>query len=187
MYNVLLVVATEPHELENNSKWPKIVEMYEEMFNMKEKEQVDPGPEPPDYSNNQISLQTGVWFDDKPWDKEFGEVKKEPKLEYKGGDKAEVSFYGAHPNNNLRTEDTFLKVERQNSDKWVTVYTDNDFGTVFRWKRDWIANSVITCEWNIPLDQSTGVYRIKYFGNWKSGWTGQIKAFSGLSREFRVT
>lgn len=154
---------------------------------MKEKEQVDPGPEPPDYSNNQISLQTGVWFDDKPWDKEFGEVKKEPKLEYKGGDKAEVSFYGAHPNNNLRTEDAFLKVERQNSDKWVTVYTDNDFCTVFRWKRDWIANSVITCEWNIPLDQPTGVYRIKYFGNWKSGWTGQIKAFSGLSREFRVT
>ena len=154
---------------------------------MKEKEQVDPGPEPPDYSNNQISLQTGVWFDDKPWDKEFGEVKKEPKLEYKGGDKAEVSFYGAHPNNNLRTEDAFLKVERQNSDKWVTVYTDNDFCTVFRWKRDWIANSVITCEWNIPLDRSTGVYRIKYFGNWKSGWTGQIKAFSGLSREFRVT
>lgn len=154
---------------------------------MKEKEQVDPGPEPPDYSNNQISLQTGVWFDDKPWDKEFGEVKKEPKLEYKKGDKAEVSFYGAHPNNNLRTEDTFLKVERQDSDKWVTVYTDKDFCTVFRWKRDWIANSVITCEWNIPLDQPTGVYRIKYFGNWKSGWTGQIKAFSGLSREFRVT
>ena len=37
-YKVLLVVATEPHELEDNSTWPKIVKMYEDMFTIQEKD-----------------------------------------------------------------------------------------------------------------------------------------------------
>jgi neutral ceramidase len=153
---------------------------------MKDNKEVDPGPEPPDLSQKQKTLQIPVLFDDKPWDVEFGDVKKEPEASYKRGDRVEVRFHGAHPNNDLRTEDTYLKVEKLSSGKWEAVYTDKDFCTIFRWGREWIANSVVTIEWHIPPDQEPGTYRIKYFGNWKSGWTGEIKEFSGESREFTV-
>jgi neutral ceramidase len=145
------------------------------------------GPEPPDLSKKQVSLQTGVWFDDKPWNREFGDVKKQPGLSYHRGEKVEVSFYGAHPNNDLRTEDTYLKVEAFVAGQWNAVNSDKDFCTHFGWKREGIASSIITIEWQIPPTQDLGVYRIGYYGNWKSGWTGEINEFSGVSREFSIT
>ena len=148
---------------------------------------VDPGPEPPDVSDSLISSpQPGVWFDDKPWNLEFGDVKKQVRSSYQPGEKVEVSFYGAHPNNDLRIEDTYLRVEKLSSDQWETAYTDKDFYTYFRWEREGLAKSIITIEWNIPLDQIPGIYRIRYFGNWKSGWTGEINPFIGVSKEFGV-
>jgi neutral ceramidase len=154
---------------------------------MKNNVDVGPGPQPPDLSKKQGNLQTGVWFDDKPLDREFGDVIEQPKRSYNKGEKVKVSFYGAHPNNDLRTEDTFLKIERFVAGKWNEVYADKDFCTCFKWKRDGIANSIVTIEWQIPPNQDSGVYRISYYGNWKSAWTGKIKEFSGVSREFTVT
>ena len=148
---------------------------------------VDVGPQPPDLSEDQFTLQTPVLFDDVPWDKEFGDIQKEPNPSYGRGDRVEVSFFGAHPKNNLKTENTFFTVEKQRSDQWEIVYTDNYFSTILRWKRKGIANSIVTIEWDIPSDQAAGVYRIKYFGDYKSGWTGDIEAFSGVSREFTVS
>lgn len=147
---------------------------------------VNPGPEPPDLSHNVLSLQTGVWFDDKPWDREFGDVKEQPKSSYNKGDKVEVSFYGAHPNNDLRTEDTYLKIEKSVLGQWSLIYTDKEFCTLFKWKREGVADSIVTIEWQIPIDQDPGVYRISYLGNWKSGWTEEIKEFSCVTREFVV-
>jgi neutral ceramidase len=148
---------------------------------------VDPGPEPPDVSHSLISsLWPGVWFDHKPWNLKFGDVNKQVRSSYQAGEKVEVSFYGAHPKNNLRVEDTYLKVEDFSSGQWKTAYTDKDFCTYFRWKRKGLAKSIITIEWNIPRNQSKGKYRIRYFGDRKSLWTGKIHPFVGVSKEFAV-
>jgi neutral ceramidase len=148
---------------------------------------VDPGPDPPDVSHRLISsLRPGVWFDHKPWNLEFGDIKKQVTSSYHPGEKVEVSFYGAHPKNDLRIEDTYLRVEKLSSDQWETAYTDKDFCTYFRWKRECFAKSIITIEWKIPLNQIPGIYRIRYFGNWKSFWTCKIKPFIGVSNEFSV-
>jgi neutral ceramidase len=154
---------------------------------MKNNVDLGPGPVPPDLSDKQVSLEIGVWFDDKPWDREFGDVKKQPGPSYHRGEKVEVGFYGAHPNNDLRTEDTYLKVETLVAGQWKAVNSDKDFCTHFGWKRQGIANSIMTIEWQIPPTQDLGVYRIGYYGNWKSGWTGEIKEFSGVSRQFSIT
>lgn len=148
---------------------------------------VESGPEPPDVSGRVIpSPQPGVLFDDKPWNQEFGGVKRQVRSSYEPGEKVEVSFYGAHPKNDLRIEDTYLRVEKFSSNQWETAYTDRDFCTYFRWEREGLAKSIITIEWNIPLNQIPGIYRIRYFGNWKSGWTGEINPFTGVSKEFGV-
>jgi len=155
------------------------------MINRKEE---DPGPQPRDYSRNQISLQASVWFDDKPPERKFGDVLKQPRSSYRRGEKVEVKFQGAHPNNDLRIEDTYLRVEQLDSGSWRTVYTDKDFCTYFKWKRSHIADSIVTIEWDIPTKQVSGTYRIRYFGNWKRlGGKPRINAFSGESRQFAVT
>lgn len=154
---------------------------------MIDNEEVEPGPQPSNLSQKQKNLKFGVLFDDKSWDVEFGAVKKGPKSSYNRGEKVKVSFHGAHPNNDLRTEDTYLRVEKHISGQWETVYTDKEFCTRFRWKRIGIACSAVTIEWRIPQDQAAGTYRIRYFGNWKSGWDGKIREFIGESKEFTVT
>jgi neutral ceramidase len=77
-------------------------------------------------------------------------------------------------------------VENFSSGQWKTAYTDKDFCTYFRWERKGLAKSIITIEWNIPRDQSQGKYRIRYFGDRKSFWTGKIHPFIGVSNEFAV-
>jgi neutral ceramidase len=154
---------------------------------IKNNSDVNPGPVPPDLSDRLVSsLWPGVWFDDKPWNREFGDIKKQVRSSYHPGEKVEVSFYGAHPKNNLRIEDTYLRVEKLSSAQWETAYTDKDFCTYFRWKREGLAKSIITIEWNIPIDHISGTYRIRYFGDWKSFWTGKIKPFVGISNQFTV-
>jgi neutral ceramidase len=154
---------------------------------IKNNSDVNPGPQPPDVSDGLISSPLGgVLFDDKPWNREFGDVKKQVRSSYQRGEKVEVSFYGAHPKNDLRIEETYLRVEKLSSAQWDTAYTDKDFYTYFRWEREGIAWSIITIEWTIPLDQIPGIYRIRYFGNWKSFWTGEIKPFIGVSKEFTL-
>jgi neutral ceramidase len=153
---------------------------------MRNKMDVNPGPEPPDLSDRQVSLPVKVLFDGVPWNKKFGDVRTPPQPSYHQGDKVEVHFYGAHPDNNLRTEGTYLQVEKLNSGQWDTVFTDRDSCTYFRWKREGIAGSDVTIEWRIPDGQAAGVYRIRYNGHWKSFLIGDIKEFSGTSGEFEV-
>jgi neutral ceramidase len=57
---------------------------------------------------------------------------------------------------------------------------------VYRWKRDGIANSKVTITWTIPPNAAPGKYRIRHFGNWKSGWTGAISPYEGASAIFTV-
>lgn len=144
------------------------------------------GPEPPDIRNHTVSLITGVVFDDKPLFKRFGDVITDVAPSYIRGATAKAAFWGGHPKNNLRTQDSFLEVQAYVNGAWTTVARDNAPCTRYHWARQGVANSKVTVEWDIPDDADPGTYRIVHSGDWKSGWTGRITPYTGVSREFTV-
>ncbi|CAL2107206.1 Neutral ceramidase [Tenacibaculum sp. 190524A02b] len=127
-----------------------------------------------------------ILFDDKPIFKSFGSICKNANNSYNTNQTVEVMFWGAHPNNNPKTNDTYLKVQKKQGSNWVTKYEDRDTNTKFIWKRSGIANSKITIQWKIPQQIASGYYRIVHEGHWKNGWTGKINPYSGVSRTFYV-
>ena len=141
---------------------------------------------PIDKSGQSFPERPGVVFDDKPLFQQFGQVLVQPAASYARGTTARATFRGAHPKNNLRTQDTFLRIERQSGSSWITVANDWDFETTYTWRREGIAYSQVDVEWRIPADAVPGTYRIRQFGDWKSGWTGAITPYSGTSRTFKV-
>jgi neutral ceramidase len=141
---------------------------------------------PRDLTGKQLNFQTGVVFDDKPANKSFGSVNTDAKPSYRRGETAVVEFWTGHPKNNLRRGGTFLEVQRQVNDQWITVADDGDWSTIYRWSRSGFANSLATISWAIPADTPAGTYRIVHHGDSKDGWTGQIRPFTGTSRSFTV-
>jgi neutral ceramidase len=165
------------------------------------------GPTPRDISDDQILNTLGVVFDDKPIGKSFGDVETNVNAAYNRGNTARVVFWGAHPRNDLRLQGTFLVVEKVNTvevcrqetvgcdtvtvcEDQVTGYSpvayDWDPETIYHWQRSGVANSKVTISWNIPANAAPGQYRIRHFGNWKSGWTGAISPYEGVSNIFFV-
>jgi neutral ceramidase len=133
-----------------------------------------------------ISFILPVLFDDKPLFKSFGTVHQNADAAYARGDTVSVTFWGGHPKNDLRIQDTFLEVQRRHDSSWITVARDNHPRTRYRWRRNFIAYSLVTCEWDIPMDTEPGEYRIVHYGNWKNGWTRAISPYTGQSRVFTV-
>jgi neutral ceramidase len=151
---------------------------------------VPAGPTPRDLRNNQTTVQTGVVFDDKLLWVEFGTVVTDANSSYTRGQTVSVKFWGGHPKNNLRRQGTFLQVQRRSGTSWVTVANDWDWETKYRWERNncvpTLACSHVTVEWKIPSTATPAVYRIRHDGDWKSGWDGLIRPYTGYSREFTV-
>ncbi|CAL0307334.1 unnamed protein product [Lupinus luteus] len=152
---------------------------------------VEPGPQPPDLLNQQISLLTPVVADGTPIGVNFGDVIADvPKnATFKKGDKVTVTFWSACPRNDLMTEGTFALVEfLRGKDTWVPAYDDDDFCLRFIWSRPWKLSlrSKATLEWRIPQDVTPGVYRLKHFGAAKS-LLESIRHFTGSSSAFVVT
>lgn len=121
---------------------------------------------------------------DLPGPEGYGTVLRQP-TDTAVGETASAEFKGAHPNNDLHHEDTYLEVQRREGDGWVTVADDADFSTSFRWTRHLAAQSKVTLSWT-PPEGSTGEYRFVYHGDAKDG-SGRITAFTGESGSFHVT
>ena len=154
---------------------------------IKEGKPVPAGPTPRDLSSHQTTLQTGiVTADTQPWPWiQFGSTQTDVDTFYKAGTTAKVIFWGAHPKNNLRTQGTFLEVQRKEGNKWVTIFTDNDPCTIYKWSRDFIANSKIAITWDIPADTKPGEYRIVHYGDSRDS-SGKINSYQGISNTFKV-
>lgn len=143
------------------------------------------GPAPQDVTGLTVDLTAKVVLDDKPLFKNFGDVITQPAASYARGATVSVQFWGGHPNNNLRTQDTFLVVEKLVNGAYVPVARDWDPETTYRWQRNGISYSKITVTWHTK-NAEPGTYRIRHKGNWKSGWTGTISAYEGVSNSFSV-
>lgn len=129
---------------------------------------------------------TTVLFDDKPWFKNYGDVETDVASSYGKGDLVSVTFWGAHPSNDLQTEGTYLEVQRLVNGTWYTVATDRDQYTKLIWERNGVANSLITVTWQTLDSTPLGTYRIFHDGHEKNGWTGNISHYSGTSSTFTL-
>ena len=143
---------------------------------------------PRDLRNDQSNFVTGVVYDNPPVGKRFGQVVTDANTQYRIGDTVQAVFWTGHPRNNLRTESTFLEVQRKVNGAWQVVARDNDWSTQYHWLRKdgfW-GTSQATLRWTIPAGTPAGEYRLVHYGDSKAPMTGRISAFSGASRSFIV-
>ncbi|XP_042514235.1 neutral ceramidase 1-like [Macadamia integrifolia] len=151
---------------------------------------VEPGADPPDLLDKQISFLTPVVMDATPHGAQFGDCSKDipQNSTFKRGDMVSVTFWSACPRNDLMTEGTYALVEfLQSKETWVPAYDDDDFCLRFIWSRPskLSTHSQATIEWRIPQAAVSGVYRISHFGASKSLF-GTVKHFTGSSSAFVV-
>ncbi|XP_065884101.1 uncharacterized protein [Dysidea avara] len=152
---------------------------------------VSPGPSPPNYLDEQISLVTPVVLDGVPFLTSFGDVISNAHSSYSRGSTVFVSFWAGHPRNNFMTGKTFLEVQKKKlNGAWEVLYTDASWETRFRWVRTLVAlgQSRVEIEWDIPSNAAKGTYRIKHFGHRKrvNFFGSRILSYSGVSRQFQV-
>lgn len=172
-------------------KWtlPSYLQEFHKITNdMKNNVATEPGPTPRDLKDEQMCFQTGVVLDNVPIGKDFGEVEEDVNSSYNIGDNVSVSFWTGHPKNDLKTQSTYLEIQKRVDNQWVTIANDWDWETKYRWIRKdpvW-GSSLAKVEWTIPNDTLPGTYRILHHGAYKNGWTGDIIHFDGLSSEFQI-
>ncbi len=144
---------------------------------------VPPGTTPPDITGQAVDFTSKVVLDDKPLFKKYGDVITQPNSSYTIGETVSVQYWGAHPNNNYRIQDTFLVVEKLVGSTYEPIAYDWNPETTYHWERSGIAYSKVTVTWN-TLGAAPGVYRIRHKGDQKSGWTGAITPYEGVSHDF---
>ncbi|CAG4949482.1 unnamed protein product [Colias eurytheme] len=154
-------------------------------------ESVPSGPQPPDFSNQLITLVPPVLWDAAPWGKEFGDCVQQPHHAYSWRDVASASFVSGHPRNSIRHGRWYASIERLQSeedDAWVVIATDADWETKFTWIRNSkvLGTSEALIEWEIPEGTPPGTYRIHHYGNYKY-ILGGIYPYHGFSNSFAVT
>jgi len=169
---------------------PHTLNAYQQLFDnltqaLLTDQSVNPGILPTDFSNDVIDLQPGVLFDDGP----IGKVQTPPHSFYIVGEVAIVVFYAGDPRNDYLTQNTFLLVERLNTDgSWTVVATDGHWETKFYWKHITtieFEESYATIEWDIPLSALPGVHRIRHFG-YKKTLDGTVEPYEVISPQFDV-
>jgi neutral ceramidase len=151
--------------------------------------QIAPGPSPPNNSGKSPSFISPVVHDQPPVGRKFGQVITQPQASYTIGSVVKTSFTGANPRNNFRLEGTFAAVEQRQADgTWKQVRDDFDWALVYTWVREdgfW-GTSRAEINWETESWTQKGTYRIKYYGDSKTPFTGRIVAFEGTSNEFTI-
>ncbi len=117
----------------------------------------------------------------------FGDAVLQPNDSYASGDVVKVAFWSGDPRNDFRTGNNFLRVERQEGDKWILTATDDAWSTRCRWTRDGTAMGPLKfeIEWTVSAEEMPGVYRLIHDGNYKAA-DGKVERFTAVSKEFVV-
>lgn len=151
---------------------------------------VDPGPNPPDYSNKTFTLRPPVIEDTLPYNVNFGDVYLNVFPSYVAGSIIQCTFWAADLRNDYQTQGTFLTVQQQQGDgSWETIRVDGDWETKLYWKRPSaldVTQSLVTVEWDSPVTAQPGTYRLQTFGVSKA-LGGQLTPFTGTSDTFTLT
>lgn len=114
----------------------------------------------------------------------FGQTLAQPAPSYARGQQVTVTFSGSNPNSNLRHDDTYLVVEREDGSDWVRVHDDGDWSTKILFENAGPITTT-TVVWDIPVAAQAGRHRIRYFGDSRS-LDGQLTPFVGTSASFDV-
>ena len=144
------------------------------------------GVPPRNLSAEQVILPRGVLIDLPPRHGRFGAVKSDTLAAYSRGATAKVDFWGAHPNNRLVPNQSYLTVEQWLNDQWQAKLYDWDPDTQMRWRRAGIAGSLVSIDWTIAMDTTPGLYRICHSGEAKVSLTGHHQPYQGCSKQFEV-
>ncbi|PIK36428.1 Neutral ceramidase B [Apostichopus japonicus] len=186
------------YEAASTTYGPHTLEAYQQQYTMLAQHlmagnQPGPGPEMPNLLGDQgstldpsegdaddINRITGLG-------KRIGDIVMDVDAKYRQGGVAEASFIAGNPRNDAyrMREDTFLVVERQTRalpQEWEIVYTDADFCTRFKWDRSSTSRragtvSHATVQWDIPLAQQVGTYRLGHKGYRKDPAYGDISCY----------
>lgn len=119
--------------------------------------------------------------------RQFGDVTSEPAATYPLGRNTivEATFVSANPSNDPRNGGTFLEVQLASGNDWTTVASDDDWGTIFRWRRVVAGVSRANVWWHVPADASPGSYRIVHHGT-RRDTSGDLLPFNAVTRTFSL-
>ena len=147
---------------------------------------VPAGPTPEDVTGMTVDFTAKVVLDDKPLGKSFGSVITQPAASYAKGKHRDRAVLG-RPSEQQSPDPGLVPGGREarNGSSWMPVTYDWDPDTTYQWQRNGISYSKITITWNTK-NAAAGTYRIRHKGHWKSGWTGKISPYEGVSNSFAV-
>ena len=105
-----------------------------------------------------------------------------------GKDSISVLFISGDLRNDIRSDKSFLYVERLSNDHWSVVATDTDIETKIYWIRtnSLLNYSNVRITWEIPIDTSPGTYRVRHVGSYKYWLNGEIYEYEGKTKSFEV-
>ena len=139
---------------------------------------------PPDQSDSQFKVQPGVVLDTAPLGKKFGDVAVSPKSQYETGKQVEVEFWGAHPKNDLKRNESYFTIQKKTKNGFESIAFDWDDHTWMTWHRNGISRSRIKVGWT-PESTEKGEFRICHQGASRS-LIGKVSPYQGCTNTFNV-
>jgi len=152
---------------------------------MRDGKAADRGDPPPVIKPPRTAKQS-LGCDEAPPGRNVGDILTGPLASYRLGEQVRIVVAGAHPNNDLRRGDSYLRVEFQDEAGWVRIADDGDWSTKFHWARRGERVSEITITWDIPSGVRPGRYRITYLGSAREE-SGRLRPIEATSDVFEVS
>ncbi|MDD9893563.1 MAG: neutral/alkaline non-lysosomal ceramidase N-terminal domain-containing protein, partial [Gammaproteobacteria bacterium] len=151
----------------------------------------DIGPDPAVTSPDLIQVQP-TQGTDQPNGNAFGDVTLQPNATYAPGDTVQVDFQSSSPNSDLKTDSSFLFVERKiGTDSWEIIYRDADPETTYNWRPDNpqpqagpSSSHIAEILWRIPRNTQPGIFRVRFEG--VANQASVLTPYEGTSNEFVI-
>jgi neutral ceramidase len=162
------------------------------------------GPPAGDLSVGQIEWKPEVDHDELPIGETFGQILLQPKQTVARGTVARMIYRAGNPRNDLRRNDSYIRIERDSGGGVALAAWDGIPETRLYWSRSYAPIlteggpigqacpgtpcfwSTMDVRWSVPPDAVPGTYHIRAFGSWKNGVTGAITPYETTSAPFRV-